>query len=64
MQAPLHIDPALLAGARALARREGGTVERIIEEGLRWRLAAPAMKPPSGQKAVSQPPAGQPAPSP
>ena len=44
MKIPLDIDAALIAGARAVARREGATLERIVEEGLRIRLAAPARK--------------------
>ena len=41
MKIPLDIDDAVLAGARVLARRHGTTVDRIAEEALRMRLAAP-----------------------
>ena len=61
MKIPLEIDDAVLAGARVLARRHGTTVDRIAEEALRMRLAAPSR---DGSLPASMPSGGQAEPDP
>lgn len=45
MKTTIEVAPALLEGAKRLARREGVTLRALIEEGLRGVLAARSSRP-------------------
>ena len=45
MTTTLRLDDALYREAKAAAAREGVTITRFIEEGLKLRLASPALQP-------------------
>jgi hypothetical protein len=52
MKTTLNIHDALLAEAKALAARQRLTLTRLIEEGLRMRLRATELAPPSKRRAM------------
>ena len=51
MKTTLDIDDALLRNARILAARQGSSLTRLIEEGLRLRLTTP---PTSGKRRTAK----------
>lgn len=51
MKTTLDIDDALLRNARILAARQGSSLTRLIEEGLRMRLRTP---PSSGKRRAAK----------
>lgn len=52
MKTTLNIHDALLTEAKALAARQRLTLTRLIEEGLRMRLRAPAIATPGKRRAM------------
>lgn len=52
MKTTLNLHDALLTEAKALAARQHSTLTRLIEEGLRMRLRAASLPPPSRRRAM------------